>query len=122
MRTDKHSVEPWGSDNGLAGGKGSCIIDPGTNEERKLPSRFGDYRLNRTNLLRIERPGGGGLGNPFKRSAERVVEDVRQGYVSIDRARSDYGVVVEPVDGELALNFAKTEILRGEKRKTTGIN
>jgi len=122
MRTDKHSVDPWGSDNGSAGGKGSCIIGPGTNEERRLPSRFGDYRLNRADLLRVERPGGGGLGNPLKRPLEKVLEDVRQGYVSVENARADYGVVVELVDGELALNFAKSEILRGEKQKTTGIN
>ena len=122
MRTDKHSVEPWGSNNGSAGGKGACIIGPGTDGEKRLPSRFGDHRLNRGDLLRIERPGGGGLGNPFKRPAEKVVEDVRQGYVSIDRARSDYGVVVEPIDGELILNSTKSQILRGEKQKTTGIN
>jgi len=122
MRTDKHSIEPWGMDRGAAGGKGACIIGPETNDEKRLPSRFGDYRLQRGDLLRIERPGGGGLGNPLRRPMERVFEDVRQGYVSIEKASLDYGVVVEPVDGEPKLNFAKTEILRGEKQKTTGIN
>jgi N-methylhydantoinase B len=122
MRTDKYSIEPWGSDKGLAGGKGSCIIDPGMAEERRLPSRFGDHRLQKGDLVRIERPGGGGLGDPLERPAERVFEDIRQGYVSIERARSDYGVVVEPVDGELILNSSKSQILRGEKQKNTGIN
>jgi N-methylhydantoinase B len=72
-------------------------------------------------LLRIERPGGGGLGNPLQRPMERVFEDVRQGYVSIEKASLDYGVVVEPGDGEPKLNFSQTQILRGEKQKTTGI-
>ena len=28
MRTDKHTIEPFGSDHGLPGGKGACIINP----------------------------------------------------------------------------------------------
>jgi N-methylhydantoinase B len=120
MRTDKHAIEPWGSDNGSAGGKGSCIINPGATNENRLPSRFGDHRLQKGDLLRLERPGGGGLGNPLERPAENVFEDVRQGYVSIERARSDYAVVVELVNGEPRLNPSQTRILRGEKQKNTG--
>ena len=122
MRTDKHIIEPWGSDDGSAGGKGSCIINPGATNETRLPSRFGDHRLQKDDLLRLERPGGGGLGHPLERPAKDVLEDVRQGYVSIERARSDYGVVVELLDGEPALNLAQTRVLRGEKQKNTGKN
>jgi N-methylhydantoinase B len=114
MRTDKHAIEPWGSDNGRAGEKGSCVINPGTADEKRLPSRFGDYRLRKGDLLRLERPGGGGLGSPFERPAERVIEDVRQGYVTIQRARTDYGVVVELIDGAPILNSVETRNLRGE--------
>ncbi|HUK42569.1 MAG TPA: hydantoinase B/oxoprolinase family protein [Candidatus Acidoferrales bacterium] len=122
MRTDKHSVEPWGMNHGSPGGKGACVIGPETPQEKRLPSRFGDHRLNRGELLRIERPGGGGLGSPLRRPVEKVVEDVRQGYVSIDKARSDYGVVVEAIDGEWQADFSRTQILRGEMQKTTGIS
>jgi N-methylhydantoinase B len=38
-------------------------------------------------------PGGGGYGNPFDRPAERVAWDVKNGLVSVDGARIDYGVV-----------------------------
>jgi N-methylhydantoinase B len=117
MRTDKHSIEPWGTDGGKAGRKGCCTINPGTTDEKQLPSRFGDYCLRKGDLLRLERPGGGGLGDPLERIAEKVLEDVRQGYVSIDRARSDYGVVVELVGGAPILDLSATRILRGEKQK-----
>jgi N-methylhydantoinase B len=120
MRTDKHATEPWGSDNGSAGRRGSCIINPGAADENCLPSRFGDYRLRQGDLLRLERPGGGGLGSPLARPAEKVIEDVRQGYITIDRARADYGVVVELTDGAPVLNSAETRILRGEKQKNSG--
>jgi N-methylhydantoinase B len=120
MRTDKHAIEPWGGDNGSPGGKGSCIINPGATDQKGLPSRFGDYRLQQGDLLRLERPGGGGLGNPLERPVENVLEDVRQGYVSMMRARSDYGVVVDRVGGEPTLNLTETRLLRGEKQKNTG--
>ena len=120
MRTDKHAIEPWGGDNGSPGGKGSCIINPGATDQKGLPSRFGDYRLQQGDLLRLERPGGGGLGNPLERPVENVLADVRQGYVSMMRARSDYGVVVDRVGGEPTLNLTETRLLRGEKQKNTG--
>jgi N-methylhydantoinase B len=43
-------------------------------------------------------PGGGGFGPAFERSVERVVEDVKNGLVSLEGARRDYGVVItDPV-------------------------
>ena len=47
-------------------------------------------------LLSIRTGGGGGWGNPFKRDPKAVLRDVQDGYVSIDSARDDYGVAVEP--------------------------
>jgi N-methylhydantoinase B len=40
--------------------------------------------------------GGGGYGDPRLRPAERVAEEVRHGYVSVESAREDYGVAVDP--------------------------
>ncbi|MCV2881170.1 hydantoinase B/oxoprolinase family protein [Actibacterium sp. XHP0104] len=39
-------------------------------------------------------PGGGGYGNAYERDVLKVVEDVRNGLVSIEGARLDYGVVI----------------------------
>ena len=120
MRTDKHDIAPFGSDRGMNGGKGSCIVNPGQADERRLPSRFGDYRLGKGTLLRLERPGGGGLGDPLERPMENVLEDVRQGYVSMERAKADYGVVIRLLNGDPALDRAATQILRGEIQKNSG--
>jgi N-methylhydantoinase B len=40
--------------------------------------------------------GGGGYGDPLKRPAEKVLKDVRNGFISIEKAREDYGVVIDP--------------------------
>ncbi|MBL5972602.1 MAG: hydantoinase B/oxoprolinase family protein [Candidatus Leucobacter sulfamidivorax] len=54
--------------------------------------------------------GGGGFGDPHRRPAERVAEEVRYGYISVESARDDYGVVV---DESGRLDEAATAALRG---------
>ncbi len=115
MRTDKHLIAPQGENRGKEGKKGACIINPGV-DETKLPSRFGDHLLKQGDLLRLERPGGGGMGDPFDRDPQRVLDDVRQGYVSIERAVSDYGVALRAEDGELALDPFQTQRLRAQQK------
>jgi len=54
--------------------------------------------------------GGGGYGDPLKRPVEKVLKDVRNGFVSIKRAREDYGVVIDPV--AFQVNEEETRKLR----------
>ena len=114
MRTDKHAIEPFGSNEGRPGGRGACVVNPETSDAKHLPSRFGDHRLGANETIRVERPGGGGLGNPFNRPVDKVVEDVRQGYVSVDSARAQYGVALRLASGEWVLHEEETSILRGK--------
>jgi N-methylhydantoinase B len=46
--------------------------------------------------------GGGGVGDPLLRDVALVLDDVVDEYVSVERARKDYGVVVHVVDADLA--------------------
>lgn len=39
--------------------------------------------------------GGGGYGHPFKRPVERVVQDIKDDYITIEEARNTYGVIVK---------------------------
>ena len=54
--------------------------------------------------------GGGGFGSPLERPAEKVRDDVRQGYVSPEAARALYGVVIDPET--LELDAGATERVR----------
>lgn len=54
--------------------------------------------------------GGGGYGDPKKRDPDDVERDVSYGYVSIERAETDYGVTVDPVT--LEVDYKGTEKLR----------
>ena len=53
--------------------------------------------------------GGGGYGPPHERAVERVVHDVREGWISAERAREVYGVVL---DEALNLDEAETKLRR----------
>jgi N-methylhydantoinase B len=57
--------------------------------------------------------GGGGYGDPYQRPAEKVAEEVRNGIISLDKAKEDYGVVVKPETFEV--DTGETEKLRGRK-------
>lgn len=114
MRTDKHALAPQGIDGGLPGATGACVVNPGGEDEQTLPSRFGDRRLRSGDVLRVERPGGGGVGAPRDRRPEDVLEDVRQGYVSAARARSDYGVAIRTRGMDVTLDPDRTRDLRGK--------
>ena len=39
-------------------------------------------------------PGGAGYGDPFQRPVDAVLADVVSGYVSLESAERDYGVVI----------------------------
>ncbi len=65
-----------------------------------LVSKVTDVRIGRGQKVRLETPGGGGFGDPATREPERVVRDVRLGYVSRAAARRDYKVVLRE-DGSL---------------------
>jgi N-methylhydantoinase B len=45
--------------------------------------------------LTIRLPGGGGYGDPHGRDPKRILQDVRDGFVTVDGARRDYGVLVD---------------------------
>jgi N-methylhydantoinase B len=75
------------------------LLDPETN----LPSPDGVYeyfaRVHSWHTapgatFRYRTNGGGGWAPPLERDPERVARDVRDGYVTIEGARRDYGVVV----------------------------
>ena len=44
--------------------------------------------------VQLNLPGGGGYGNPFQRPVELVLNDVVNGYVSLEAAERAYGVVI----------------------------
>jgi len=68
------------------------VVHPDGSTTEPSPNQF--VSLSRGDVFRIVAGGGGGYGDPMLRPVERVAEDVRQGYVSLEAARDRYGVQV----------------------------
>jgi hypothetical protein len=56
----------------------------------------------------------GGYGPAIEREPERVSDDVRLGFVSVEAARSAYGVVLDPKS--FAVDVPKTRALRAKMK------
>jgi N-methylhydantoinase B len=94
VRIDSVMNPPWGVAGGLQGGVGRAVVNPGTPHEKFLAPLSDGTVLRRGDIVLLETGGGGGHGHPFDRVAERVLQDVRDGFVSVEAARRDYGVMI----------------------------
>lgn len=101
------------------------VLDPETHElspdgEYFFFARVPVWRTKPQTTFRYLTNGGGGWGNPLERDPERVKRDVRDGYVSIEGALHDYGVVItgdpEHDPEGLQLDLPATEARRAELR------
>ena len=66
--------------------------------------------LNKGQKIEIYSGGGGGYGDPLARDVDKVAADVRDGLVSVDSAREDYGVMIDPIS--FAVDVQATNKLR----------
>jgi N-methylhydantoinase B len=98
---DRTVFTGWGIDGGGAGGASRFVRNPGRPDEEDL--RNTDIvRIGPGEVIHVASGGAGGWGDPLKRDPLAVLRDVRRDWVSPERARADYGVVIEhdAVDAE----------------------
>jgi N-methylhydantoinase B len=112
-RGGKQLTPPSGRAGGLPGRLSRIMVNPGTTGERVVLAKDGNVALGPGDVLRVEQAGGGGYGDPHLRPVERVLEDVREGYVSVDAARDVYGVAVVLEGTQWRVDDAATARLRG---------
>ena len=86
----RSKLPPWG----IFGGRSAQVGDVFVNGE-SVPDSVREVALKSGYVVRVQTNAGGGLGNPFEREAELVLGDVLDHYVTVDRAREDYGVVID---------------------------
>ena len=116
IRLDNVRFPAWGTNGGQPGGSGKVVINPGTDKERTLVPMSDQNRLEKGDLLRVMTSGGGGWGDPFTRPPETVLDDVLDGFVSIEKAHLDYGVIVTE---DRDVDIAATEKLRQQRSTST---
>ncbi|MGD8226385.1 MAG: hydantoinase B/oxoprolinase family protein [Desulfobacteraceae bacterium] len=98
---------------GLFGGKSASKARFLVNAEPGNP--YGLTQLKPGDVVIMDAAGGGGYGVPLERELELVESDVREGYVSIESAREDYGVVIDPETGKVDVK-ASQELRKALKK------
>ena len=91
---DRDREGPWGLFGGLAGRRAEYVLNPDTPAERLLGSKV-TLELQPGDVVSYRTCGGGGYGPAHAREPERVLRDVREGKVSLERARDVYGVAID---------------------------
>jgi len=115
IRSTKHVIPPHGASGGADGRTGDIIVNPGTPDEKRLPTRYADYPLKAGDIFRLDTPGGGGFGDPHARDPASVLSDVRERYVSAEDAARRYGVALARENGVWTIDEAATKKLRAAK-------
>ena len=93
VRSDRRDHRPYGLYGGQPGRPSANSLNPDGNP-RGLDSKF-IMDIQRGDVFRHELAGGGGWGDPLERDPERVLDDVRNQFVSVSGAVEDYGVIVD---------------------------
>jgi len=84
-------------------------------ERRELPG-FGVQDIDAGETVVIKNSGAGGYGDPLDRDPDLVLKDVERDLVSKERAREEYGVVIDEQNGNVRVDDARTKELRRDRR------
>jgi N-methylhydantoinase B len=117
---DRERAVVWGIEGGLPSmPHGLTLKRAGAATEERLGSIFSDVPIGEGDVFSRPTAGGGGFGDPLEREPKLVIEDIKDDYVSIERAAKDYGVVVHTIDAELCeyeLDRSATVALRAKMK------
>jgi N-methylhydantoinase B len=116
VRSDRRDHRPFGLYGGSPGQPSENYLNPET-DTRLLPSKL-TITIRKGDVFRHVLAGGGGWGDPLERDAQAVLRDVRNEFLSAERARADYGVIVDTQTWRV--DAAATDRLRAEIRAARG--
>ena len=107
---DRAVFPPWGLFGG-EDGQPARYLTVADDEVSPIASK-GTAPVAGGTMIRVETCGGGGYGPAWERDPERVLNDVVEEKISIERARDAYGVVIDATDGSI-------DMVRTDERRRT---
>jgi N-methylhydantoinase B len=119
---DREEVTPPGVAGGTNGGPNRLVLNMGTDRERNLGMFATNVELKEDDTIDFISNGGGGYGDALEREPEKVLEEVIDGFLTLEGARDAYGVVIEAVDQDVhdyRIDEDSTRDLRAEMAKVT---
>lgn len=110
IHDDRWMTYPWGVNGGDPGLRSTKLLMRADGTKEVLPAKCDGIEVCVGDVLHFNTWGGGGWGDPFKREAKLVLEDVKRGLVSVEGALR-YGVVI---NAELMVDETQTSALRSK--------
>lgn len=112
---------PWGFDGGRSAPPNHFHYRAGASDRLDIGMVTTGLRIEAGHMLEYHQSGGGGVGDPFERDPDWVLEDVIEGYVTQEGARRDYGVVVvERGPAGYELDWTRTAEVRAAAKELVG--
>ena len=108
---DGQRFNPWGFLGGSDGSPAKVELSHLDGSMENLPSKIPYRHLAKGDRITAYGPCGGGYGDPMLRAPEDVLDDVLDGLLDADMARTAYGVIINGA----RLDLAATQALRGQR-------
>ena len=99
--TDRHEHQAWGLQGGGKGAPGQTLFKAAKSEtwqtmveafQKRSTSKWSNVIIQPGDRIQLLTPGGGGWGNPQERDPTLIEEDLAEGWVSPEAARTKYGL------------------------------
>jgi N-methylhydantoinase B len=90
--SERQRFAPWGLFGGRPGRPARTVVNPGPDQQAVHGKQSREFAYG--DVISFQQSGAGGYGDPLDRDPARVLEDVLDEYVSVDAARTAYGVVI----------------------------
>jgi N-methylhydantoinase B len=115
---DRTRFTSWGINGGRGGAPSDYVLNPGGNREQAL-GNADITTVGPGDVIKVVCGGAGGWGDPLARDPNQVRVDVLRDFVSIERAETDYGVVITDGEVDLDATVALRQSMR-ERRTAAG--
>ena len=91
-------------DGGGSGKAGRVVMNPDTEREKAYSGIISNIPLAPGDVVRMETASAAGVGDPKTRSRERVADDLRNGYISVETALDVYGMSTAEVEAAVSIS------------------
>lgn len=115
---DREVFAPQGVYGGGAGALHGLLLNEGTDRESNPSLKAVGVVLHAGDSVTLKAGGGGGYGDPLERDPEAVLEDLIEGYLTVEHARDAYGVAIVDDQVDQSATSRLRSAMRSEGERT----
>ena len=105
---------PWGLFGGEPGNTNITVVYRNDGSEERW-RKISNLPIAKGEVISFQTGGGGGYGAPLERDPKKVLQDTIDGYVSLAKAKEEYGVIID--EATMKVDGQATEELRNKMKR-----